>query len=281
MKSVLETIQAGSAYLEKKGVEDARLNMEHLLAHVLGIGRMDLYLQFDRPLEEDVLEPLRELLRQRGERQPLQHLLGTSVFMGHTFGSDSRSLIPRPETEELVEMLIEQGCPSGGRVIDMATGSGVIGLSLAAAWGDSLKRLVLADLSKDALALARENAARLELNGLALEWVQSDLFAEVEGGFDLVVANLPYVASTELAGLEPELRFEPVMALDGGEDGLAVVRRFVEQLPSRLERGGRLALELGLGQAPVVAAWLQELQFAEAVTRSDLSGHERFVFARR
>jgi len=281
MKNVLETIRAGSEYLGKRGVADARLNMEYLLAHVLGIGRMELYMRFDQPMGEQVLEPLRGLLRRRGEREPLQYLLGTAVFHGHVFRVDARALIPRPETEELVEMLVREGCPSGGRVMDMATGSGVIGLSLAAAWGGKMDRLVLVDHSREALALAGENADLLGVGGEHIEYVWSDLFERVEGWYDLVVANLPYVASGEIACLEPEVRCEPVGALDGGGDGLELVRRFVGQLPGYLECGGKLALELGLGQAPVVEGMLRELQFAEVVTRSDLSGCERYVFARR
>src|SRR5262245_51040608 len=160
MKTVLETIRSGAPWLEKAGVENARLNMEHLLAKVLGCRRMQLYMDFDRPLGEDQLAPLRELLKRRGKREPLQHLLGSVEFMGHEFKCDARALIPRPETEELVEKILTEWKTGGdappAEILDMGTGSGIIGLSLALAFPDT--KAVLADVSPEALGLARENA---------------------------------------------------------------------------------------------------------------------------
>src|SRR6188508_3258577 len=160
MKTVLETIRSGAPWLEKAGVENARLNMEHLLAKVLGCRRMQLYMDFDRPLSEEQLAPLRELVKRRGKREPLQHLLGTSEFMGREFKCDARALIPRHETEELVEKIIAEcrkdGFVPSANILDMGTGSGVIGLSLALAFTESL--VTMADVSAPALQLARENA---------------------------------------------------------------------------------------------------------------------------
>ncbi|MCB1097865.1 MAG: peptide chain release factor N(5)-glutamine methyltransferase [Verrucomicrobiae bacterium] len=285
MKTVLETIQAGAGYLEKKGVENGRLNMQHLVAHVLGCDRMQLYVDFDRPLGEEELVPLRELLRRRSEGEPLQHLLGKVAFAGHDFITDSRALIPRPETEELVEKLIEEAnageVPS--RVLDMGTGSGVIGLSLGKAWKESLESLVLADLSPDALALARENAEALGLaDWVALEWIESDLFGALSGRkFDLIVANLPYIAAAEVPTLSREVQRDPVMALDGGAIGTELMQRFIAEAPDYLNSGGRIAMEYGMGQAASLNQILEANGWQNIVVLRDLGKIERFIFASR
>lgn len=279
MKSVLEIIQATTAYFQKSGVESPRLNIEHLLAHVLGQRRMDLYLQFDRPLGEKELEPLRALVKRRAAGEPLQHLLGSVEFLGRTFASDRRALIPRPETEQLVELILEDAkkrFPAGapGRVLDVGTGSGVIALSLAAAWPQSAVMAV--DLSEDALGLARENAARL---GLAerVAFSRSDLLAGVEGEFQLIAANLPYIAPQDLPGLAREVQFDPAMALDGGERGLVLIERLIHEAPRFLR--GLLALEIGHGQAAEVCAALAREKFQDIRPLNDYQGRERFVFA--
>lgn len=296
MKTVLETIQAGAGFLEKKGVENGRLNMQHLVAHVLGCDRMQLYLDFDRPLSEEELAPLRELLRRRSQGEPLQHLLGKVAFAGHDFLCDGRALIPRPETEELVAKLVEAAgrgalatvpefpwpeAPS--RVLDMGTGSGVIGLSLAAAWRDRLESLVLADLSSQALALARENAGAIGVAGLAsLECVESDLFAALEGRtFDLIVANLPYIADTELPALSREVRRDPPMALAGGVQGDELMRRFIGDAPAFVSDGGCIAMEFGMGQAPALRRAFEEQGWRHLAIVRDFSNIERFLFACR
>ncbi|MBC8128431.1 MAG: peptide chain release factor N(5)-glutamine methyltransferase, partial [Gloeobacteraceae cyanobacterium ES-bin-144] len=216
MSTVLETIDGGTRYLEKRGVEDARRNMQMLVASQLGCTRMDLYLQFDRPLEESVLAPLRETLKKRGEGIPLQHLLGSVWFHKHEFKTDGRALIPRPETEELAEWILSWTLPENQRVVDMGCGSGVLGLTLAAArpsWD-----VTLADVSPDALALTQENATHLEVSNARL--IESDLFAAVDGVFDGIVANLPYVPESERATMAREVLHDPALALFSGADGL-------------------------------------------------------------
>jgi len=282
MKTVLDTIRTGTPWLEKAGIENARLNMELLLARVLGCRRMQLYMDFDRPLSEAELAPLRELVKRRREGEPLQHLLGSVEFMGREFRCDRRALIPRPETEELVEKIIalyrQPDTPSPGTILDMGCGSGVIGLSLAAAFPEAT--VTLADVSPDALALARENAAALGLPPERLTFTTSDLWSALgDARYDLVAANLPYIDPAEIPQLSPEVRHDPVLALDGGPHGTALITRFLEHLPDHLNPGGRVALEVGTGQTAGFAAQLTALGIPHASPANDLARHDRFVFA--
>ena len=277
MTTVLETIDGGTRYLEKRGIEDARRNMQMLVARQLGCTRMDLYLQFDRPLEESDLVPLREALKKRGEGIPLQHLLGTVWFHKSEFKTDARALIPRPETEELAEWILSWPLPDHQRVLDMGCGSGVLGLTLAAerpGWD-----VTLADLSPDALALARENAALLEITNAS--FLESDLFSAVHGEFDGIVANLPYVPESERATMAREVLHDPALALFSGADGLDLIRRFIPDAFQRLKPGGWLVLEIGHDQASQVAGFLQASSFTAIEVKTDLSGVARFPFAKR
>ncbi|MEQ1862508.1 MAG: peptide chain release factor N(5)-glutamine methyltransferase [Chthoniobacteraceae bacterium] len=273
MKSVLEVIQSTTDFFRKHDVESPRLNIEHLLAHVLGKKRMELYLEFDRPLGERELEPLRALVKRRAAGEPLQHLLGTVEFYGRVFACDARALVPRPETELLCEKIIAGG--SASRIVDVGTGSGVIALTLAAEIPDAQVEGV--DISDDALALARANAERLALAG-RVRFSPSDLLAGVEGGIDLLVANLPYIASAEIAGLAREVQRDPLLALDGGASGLALIERLADEAPRVLS--GRLALEIGAGQGADVAALLAARNFQDIRVEPDYEGRERFVFAK-
>lgn len=275
MKPLLEILQSGAAYLEKRHIEEARLNMEHLLAHVLGCRRLDLYLRFNETVREADLVNLRELLRRRGEGEPLQHLLGTVEFCAHEFVSDHRALIPRPETETLVELVLKQFATPPARVLDMATGSGCIGISVAKAWPDS--EVILADISEEALDLARLNASRLSAH---IKLLRSDLFEKITGTFDLIVANLPYIPSEEIETLSPEVKRDPILALDGGPDGLRIVERFLADALPHLNTGALIALEVGHDQGALVAARCTALGYLDANTSPDLSGIQRFVFAR-
>lgn len=337
MKTVLEVIQSTTAYFEKNGVESARLNIEQLLTHVLGKKkRMELYLEFDRPLTDRELGPLRELVKRRAHGEPLQHLLGSVEFHGREFKCDRRALIPRPETEHLVELILarwlpapkarkpsflslaekgaaeesgeemaptqppnaapdsgspdsasepsataETALPPDARILDVGTGSGVIALTLAAERPGVLVAAV--DVSPEALALARENAAAL---GLAerVEFAQSDLLGGAPAGaFDLVVANLPYIPAGDITGLAQEVReHDPRLALDGGSDGLALIARLIEEAPARAPSGGRrlhLALEIGHEQAAEVVNLLIEGGYDDIRTEHDFQGVPRFVFA--
>ena len=278
MKSVLEVLTSTTDYFRGKGIESPRLNIEHLLAHVLGKTRMDLYMEFDRPLGDTELNALRELVRRRSQGEPLQHLLGTVEFHGRTFISDSRALIPRPETEELVALLLRMELPADARCVDVGTGSGVIALTLAAERPQA--RVQAVDRSPDALTLARENAARLGLDG-RVEFIEGDLLAACAGPYDLVAANLPYIPVDDLAGLAREVQHDPTMALDGGRDGLAIVARCVAQAHGKLASGGRLALEIGHDQAGRVRALLEKSGYASVEAVKDHQEFDRFVLAVR
>ena len=277
MSTVLETIDGGARYLEKRGIEDSRRNMQIMVAHQLACTRMQLYTQFDRPLGESELVPLREMLKRRGEGVPLQHVLGVVSFHHRDFKSDARALIPRPETEELAEWILSMPMGDDLKVLDMGCGSGVLGLTLAAerpSW-----HVTLADVSEDALALAEENAAALGIGNA--RFLRSDLFSAVEGEFDGVVANLPYVPESERPSLSREVMHDPALALFGGADGLDVIRRFIPEALRRLKPGGWMVLEIGHDQASQVEEILRSSGFADIEVKTDLSGVARFPFARR
>lgn len=279
MKTVLETIQGGAEYLEKGGCEKGRLNMELMLASLLGCPRMQLYVDFDRPLEEAVLGPLREMVKRRREGEPLQHVLGDTEFMGRLFKVDARGLVPRPETEELVERILERVKGREGlRALDVGCGSGVIGLTLAVELGERVAGVTLVDISADARELAVENRGLLGLDE-SVDVIESDLLAGVGGRrFDVVAANLPYVPRGEIAGLDREVQRDPLVALDGGEVGTELMVRFLAGVEAVLEDGGLVAMEIGSGQGEALAAIVREAGWGEVEVELDLSGNERFVF---
>jgi release factor glutamine methyltransferase len=277
--TVLEVLQSTTAYFQKHNVESPRLNAEHLLAHVLGRKRIDLYLEFERRLRESELAPLRELVKRRGSGEPLQHLLGTVEFCGRSFRCDKRALVPRPETEQLVELLIShfKSEIASSRMVDIGTGSGVIALTLAAEFPKA--EIVGVDVSEDALMLARENAGQL---GLAnrVRFLRSDLLESVQPGFDLIVANLPYVSTEDRQNLSREVLHDPEVAVFGGARGCELVRQLIAQAPSWFRPGGMLALEIGIGQSETLVAALAEKNYRDIWTEKDYSGVIRFLFAR-
>ncbi len=277
MATILDTLKKGTEYLEKYYVEDARLNMEHLIAHVLKVNRMQLYVDFDKALTEPALVSLRDLTKRRSKGEPLQHLLGTVEFCELEFQVDGRALIPRPETEELVHLLLQKEWPANARILDLGCGSGVIGLSLAHHLAEKGAHVVLSDVSADALALAKENAASLQISNV--EWVESDLFSAIDSQFDLIVANLPYIPNSEQTELSREVQRDPALALYGGELGTEIMTRFLEAASGHLLNPGQIALEYGIEQHDTLKKQAEDHAFEPVTTRKDLNGIERFLFA--
>jgi release factor glutamine methyltransferase len=279
--TVLDVLQSTTAYFKKRKIDSPRLNSEHLLAHVLGRKRLELYLEFERELAEPELAPLRELVRRRGEGEPLQHLLGTVEFCGHLFLCDKRALVPRPESEELVEILKSEirSVSSGPKseILDVGTGSGVIALALAKEFPEA--KISGIDISEDALALARENAERLGLND-RVRFKKSDLLQDIGETFDFIVANLPYIAALDRHTLSREVLRDPKVALFAGAQGDELVRALIDQAPVRLRPGGMLALEIGIGQSEALLSILAEKKYRDIYSKNDYSGRPRFLFAR-
>ncbi len=278
MTTVLDILQKGTDFLAKKGVEEARLNMQQMLAHRLKCGRMQLYVDFDHPLDDADVEVLRDWVKRRGDGEPLQHILGSVEFCDAEFVVDARALIPRPETEELVEKLFERFKTPPSRLLDVGCGSGVIGLSLARRFGAETEA-VLIDVSDDALALAEENRAALQLENARV--LKSDLFSAIEPGkhFDLIVANLPYIAADEIATLDREVQRDPRAALDGGATGLEIMQRFLVDCGVFMGKGSMIAMEFGEGQGAALRSAASHAGLENVEIVKDLSGHERFLFA--
>jgi release factor glutamine methyltransferase len=234
-------------------------------------------LEFERKLTGAELAPLRDLVRRRAQGEPIQHLLGTVEFCGLTFLCDKRAMVPRPETEELVEFLKSEIRNPKSEILDVGTGSGVIALSLAAKFPEA--QIVAVDISEDALTLARENAARLNLSG-RVRFLKSNLLENVDGTFDLIVANLPYIATQDRHSLSREVLHDPHVALFGGAHADELVRELIEQAPARLRPGGTLALEIGIGQGEALFSALTEKKYRDIYLKNDYSGATRFLFAR-
>lgn len=282
MERVLDVSRKATGVFAERGFEQARLESELLLAGVLGLKRLDLYLQHDRPLSPEELELYRTAVRRRLKHEPVQYILGTAAFRHLDLYVDARVLIPRPETELLVGAVLAWSNATGrrGAVLDIGTGSGAIALSLAAEGG--YERVVASDASRDALDVARDNAVRLGFVD-RVEFRAGSLFDVVREGerFDVIVSNPPYVADAERDSLAPEVvSHEPAQALFAGADGLAVIETIIEGAAERLAPGGLLALEIGAGQGPAVLALLERTAgYAPARLEQDLAGRDRMALA--
>jgi release factor glutamine methyltransferase len=285
--TVLEVIQRSTEFLARKGLDSARLQAELLLAHVLKLPRMQLYLNFERVLTPADLDHYRELIKRRGQREPLQHIVGSTSFCGLELAVSRQVLVPRPETELLAERawtFLNQLPASGVQspcALDFGTGSGCLAIALAVKC--PLARIDAIDLSNDALAVARENAAR---HGAAdrIRFLQGDGFAAVPPGseFDLLVSNPPYIPTSEIATLEPEVRdYDPPQALDGGPDGLDFYRRLATEAAPRLKPAGKLMLEFGDGQSGRIEEILKNQKWVVDEVVNDYTQRPRILIARR
>jgi release factor glutamine methyltransferase len=274
MLKLLDLLNTTTDFLAKKGVPSPRLQTELMLGHALGLSRMQLYLQFERDLTPAELDLLRPMVKRRSQREPLQHILGETGFLELTVASTPAALIPRPETEVLADWVaadLKEKPP--GTLADVGTGTGIIALSMATAlpgW-----KILGLDVSPGALELAKANGARYP--DAPVEWRISDLLSAVPEPLDVVVANLPYIATSELAAVEPEVKADPVLALDGGVDGLDVVRRLVAQASGKVKS---VYLEVGHAHRDAVTALFKASGFPHVEVRADLNGVERFLLGR-
>lgn len=301
--TVLEILNRTKVFFEKKGVPDPLLDAQYIISHGLGMkNRMDLYLNFEKPLTPAELDVLRPLVARRANREPLQHIVGDTSFRGHSIKCDPRALVPRPETEELVDMAKKalEGVVAEPFVVEVGTGTGAIAIACAKEIGSS--RVLATDVSEEALSLARENA---QANGLGtaagdnaatsatgtLTFAQGDLLDAVTASatesvagnasakIDCLIANLPYIPDGEKGKLQPEVdKFDPALALYGGPDGLTLVRKMLSQTEGKLASGAPILLEIGSEQAAMLqseAANYPWLEFTGA--HKDFCGNIRFV----
>ena len=278
--TILEVLRWTIGRFERHGVESARLDAELLAAHAFGRTRVELYTHFDQPLGDPELAAYRALVQRRLDGEPVAYILGRREFWSLDLRVDARVLVPRPDTETLVEQALElvQGMPAGGRalrVADIGTGSGALALALKKERPND--EVFAVDVSPEALAVAGENAGQL---GLDVAFVQGDLVEPLASlaPFDLIASNPPYIPSRDIDGLSPEVRREPRVALDGGDDGLVLVRRLAKDASKVLVPDGALVMEIGAGQAAQAMEILRSTGYAKIGTRRDLAGIERVVF---
>lgn len=279
MLTVLEIIKRTTGFLEKRGVEGARRNAELLIGHALNLKRMQLYLQFERPLTEPELGKIRPLVKRRGNREPLQYITGETDFSGLRLKVDCRALIPRPETEYLIELVLGRVTSPPAAILDLGTGSGAIALVLATRYPAATVTGV--DESAEALTLARENSEALGL-ATRVSFIQSDWFTALPADirYQLIVANPPYLSDAEVAEAQPEVKdFEPLAALSAGTNGAADLMQILREAQPRLASGGLLACETGIAQHAQLQPLAAELGYLRIESLRDLTGRERYLLA--
>jgi release factor glutamine methyltransferase len=276
--TVLEAIQKSAEFLAKRGVDSPRLQAELLLAHRLKMPRMKLYLNFDRALSAEDTDTYREWIKRRSQREPLQHIIGTTSFCGYEIIVNRHALVPRPETE----ILAESGWTflstlNSASALDVGTGTGCIAIALAAKCPNA--KISATDISPGALALAKENAVK---NNVQIEFLGGDGFATLppEARFDLIISNPPYIPTAEIETLQPEVRdFDPREALNGGADGLDFYRRFAAEAKNFLKPDGKIMLEFGDGQAPAIRKIFENEKWIVEAVKDDYSQRARILIA--
>lgn len=287
--SLLEILKKTTTWFESKGVPNPRLDAELIIAHCLNKKRMDLYLAFDQPMYEEDLTPIRQMIQRRGLREPLQHILGTTGFRYLEVNCSSDALIPRPETEVLVDLGLNilsdmDDRDSPLKALEIGTGTGIIALSLVKEFKSQSQTLEMSalDISPQALALAKSNAALNEVDGI--EWIQSDLLDQVQPqtSYDLIISNPPYIPQSEMAELEPEVRdFDPQLALVGGDTGLELPQKLILESLPYLKPQGVIVLELGPHQPSTLLRWVQSSALGRDLVAfeefEDLNGMSRFL----
>jgi len=279
MLTVLDAINLSADYLKKKNIESPRINAEHLLSHVLKRKRLELYLSFDKPLNEDETNLYRELIRRRGTSEPLQYILGSVEFYGLEFRVTRDVLIPRPETEILVEKIIESFDKNSHlKILDIGTGSGNIAISLAKNFNNA--KITGFDVSGEALAIAKENSRLNNVNGNVkfemLDVLNKNFNSEVK--YDVIVSNPPYVSVKEYPELRPELNvYEPRIALTDENDGLNFYRVISEKSKNILGNNGQIFYEIGQGQTNEIKNILEKNNFSDIKIFKDYSDIERVI----
>ncbi len=274
MHSLLEILNKTTAFFESKGVPNAKLDAQILLAHTLSCKRLDLFLRFDEVLSSETLDKFRLLVKRRSQREPLQHIIGFTEFFGLKLICDRRALIPRHETEELCEIITQKYFQTPPKnILDMGTGTGAIALALASFYKES--EVFAADKSSDAIGLAKENAEALGLSE-RVKFIFSDWFENVEGAFDLIVSNPPYLTQAEYESAQDEVKkFDPISALVSPSLGIADLEKIIEALPKFLSQNGFAFFECGLSQPEKLAEKYSE-HFLSTVL-ADSSGRMRFL----
>lgn len=266
-----EILTEGERRLASAGVPEAKLNAWYLFAHCFAMTKSQFFLRSSEEAEEKACELYRVLLEKRGRRIPLEYLTGATEFMGLPFMVNENVLIPRQDTECLVEEALKF-C-EGAEVLDLCTGSGCIGISLAKL--GNCKAVTLSDVSRDALEIAKKNA---EKNGVSVQILESDLFQSIQGAFDLIVSNPPYIPSGDIPELMPEVcEHEPLCALDGSEDGLLFYRNIIREVGPLLRSDGRLFFEIGAQQGEAVSRLMKQAGFTNVEVKKDLAGLDRIV----